>query len=285
MQKTETELGDADDKPTTPGAVHAVKFTATLSTMPIEYFDDGARDDFAVGVATGIGVPRGSVRVAVGTRVSSVILETSITVDGDVDEAAALASSLTDQAKPLVDEFRFGPSAVSCVRVEEPAAAAAPAEEAPVGAPSEPVPPPAPAMTEYIPLQTIRLVFHDNGDNRQPDEEIEGRAGGGLWDYAVADNDGELGGEEDAVRQGSCVAPWDSGGVSAAAAAAAVGLQTVMHGRIVDEDLHAERSVYTSVLKHREESPSPPAPDDASATWHTRTTISPSRHHRRISGA
>ena len=80
-----------------------------------------------MGVATGLGVPRDGVRVTERWRARgcSVIVETSVTVDDGAEAAAAFASSLTDPAKPLVDEFHFGPCAVSGVRIEESAAAAA----------------------------------------------------------------------------------------------------------------------------------------------------------------
>ena len=41
------------------------------------------------------------------------------------------------------------------------------------------------------PLKTIAVVVHDDVNNRHPEEEIEGRDGG-LWDYAVTDDDDEL---------------------------------------------------------------------------------------------
>ena len=193
MQKTETDLGvservikttialikheeaearaargyHADDEPISPDTV-----TATPSTMTIKYFDDGARDNFPVGVATGLGVPRGGVRIT-GTRSGSIILGTSATVDGDAKTTPAFASSFTDLAKSW--GLRFGPYAVSGVRVEEPAAALAPAEAAPVEAPAEPAPPPTPAMADYSPLRSTVVVLHDDDDNRYPEEEIEGR--------------------------------------------------------------------------------------------------------------
>ena len=129
-------IGRLVNKPTTPGTAHAVAFFATL-TMSIEYFD-GSCEDFAVGVATGLGVPRDNVRVTgARARGCSVIVETSVTVDGGVQAAAAFASLLTDPANPLVDELEFGPCAVSGVRIEESAAAAAPAEAAPAKTPAE----------------------------------------------------------------------------------------------------------------------------------------------------
>ena len=169
MQKTEIELGGADlstrrrlvnamivlikleeaeaeaargrhayDKQTVTVAAHPVVFTATLSAMSMEDFDDGARNDFAMDVAAGLSVPRERVRITgVGVRAGSVIIEASVTVDGGVQTAAAFASSLTDPANSLVDG-RFGPCAVSGVRVEEPA----------------------------------------DDDNRHPEVDIEGRIGG-----------------------------------------------------------------------------------------------------------
>ena len=86
----------ADDKPTTPD------------------FDDGVCDDFAEDVATGLGVPRDGVSVAgAGARAGSVTVETNVIVHGGAEAAAAFASPPTDPAKALVDEFRFGPCAVS----------------------------------------------------------------------------------------------------------------------------------------------------------------------------
>ena len=254
-------------------AAHAVAFTATLSAMSIECFDDGARADFAVDVATALGVPRDGVRVTgarhrsvtgrslvghwwvtgrspvdqwpvTGACAGSVIVETSVTVDGGAEVAAAVASSLTDPANPLVDEFRFGPCAVSGVRIEE-SAAATPAEAAPAEAPAEPAPPSAPAVTNNDgPLRSTVVVFHGDDDN------------GGLWDCGARDDDGELDEEEEAVRQ-------DSGGASAAAAAAAglLGLQLV-------------QILCTGGPARQEESPvkdssSTPAPDGASAIGRT----------------
>jgi len=155
---------------------------------------------------------------------------------------------------------------------------------------------PAPGMTDYIPLQTIGVVFYDNDDDRHLEEEIEGRDGG-LRDHAVADDDGELeeeeamgrshflgllhelaDGEEEkldddedkTVRQDYWAAPSGSSGASGAAASATVRLGQLwrmIDG--IDGSFHAERSVDTSVLTLREESPSLPAPDDASATGRT----------------
>ena len=287
----------ADDKPTTPVAAHAVAFSTTLSTMSIEYFDDGAREDLAVDVATRLGVPRDGVRVtSAGAHGGSIIIETSVIVDDGAEAAAAFASMPTDPAIPLIDEFHFGPCAVSGVRDEESAAAAA---AAPAGRPAEPAPPLAPAMTDKRPLRAIDVVFNDDDDNRHPAEQIEGRDSG-LWDFAVSDDDSELDGEEEeAVRQGSYFAPWDRGGASAAAAAADVGLQRrrMIGGNFtphrhtpvetdtpnlqtsVEIDVYIEE--HADVLTRRAESPSP-APDDASATGCTYGDItrSPPPHLR-----
>ena len=267
------DLSRDDDKLTTPDFFFAVVFTATLSAMPIENFDDGARDDFVVDVATGLGVPRDGVRVT-GARAGSVIVETSVTVYGGVEAAATFASSLTEPAKPLVDESRFGPCTVSGVRIEEVAAAAETAEAAPVEAPAdaapeealepaaapepamapaEPAPPPARAMTDKNPLSSIVVVFHDNDNNRHPEEQIEGRAGG-LRNSVVLDEDGELDEEEEAVRQDSCVAPRDIGGASAAVPVATVGLGLQLP-RTVCDDFHAERSAYTGAITRLEAGP------------------------------
>jgi hypothetical protein len=97
--------------------------------------------------------------------------------------AAAFASSITDPAKPLVDEFRFEPCAVSGVHVEGPAAAAAPAEAEPVNALAEPAPPPPPslAMADNSPLRAIDVVVYDDDDNRHPEEQIEGCDGINIY--------------------------------------------------------------------------------------------------------
>ena len=72
-EETEAARGrHADNKPTTPD------------------FDDGARDGFAVGIATEHGMPRRVVRVT-GARTGSTMVETG------AEAAAAFASSLTDQ--------------------------------------------------------------------------------------------------------------------------------------------------------------------------------------------
>ena len=283
MQKTETELGGVDLSTrrrvieTTIALIKHEEVEVDAAHGRHDDFDDGARDDFAMGVATGLGVPRDGVRVT-GARAGLVIVETDVTVDNGTEAAAAFSPSLTDPPQPLADEFRFRSCAVSGVRVEEPAAAAAdtkaspaaeaPAESAPppapamtdcsprrvigvvlhgdidnrhlVGdrkgrdarveepaaalaeatpaeAPAEPAPPPAPSMTDCSPRRgVVDSMLHGDDDNRYSEEEIEGRDGG-LWD-----DDSELDDdEEEAVQQESCVAPWDSGGASAAAAAPA----------------------------------------------------------------
>ena len=142
-----------------------------------------------------------------GTRAGSVILETSVTAGGGAEAAATFVTSHTEPKKTLADEFRFGPCAVSDVRVEESVERATPAEAAPVEAPAGPAPPPTPGMADYSPLRAIDVVVQDDDDNRHPEEEIEGRDGG-LWDYNGTDDDGELDDkEEEAVRQDSYVAP------------------------------------------------------------------------------
>ena len=268
----------ADDKPTAmpDDVAYAVEFSATLNIMKIECFDDETSEDFALDVAKGLGVPRDGVRVtSADAREGSVIIETSLIVNGGAKAAAAVASSLFDPAKPLVDEIRFGPCAVSDVRIQESTAAAARAEAA---APADPpAPPSAPAMTDKRPpMRAIDVVLHNDDGDRCLQEEIEGRDGG-LWDHvAVSDDDNrKLDDDEEeeaaAARQDSYVAPWESGGASAAAAAAGVLLQ-----RMIGDDLSPKResavelNIYdeerTGVLTRREESPSPPASDDASAT-------------------
>ena len=204
---------------------------ATLSDMSIGNFGDVARDDFAVDVATGLSVPRGGVRVTgAGARAGSVVAEASVAVVCDAEAAAAFASSLTDPAEPLVGEFIFGPCAMSGVHIEELAVVAAVPEETP-----EPAAAPKPAP----PPTSTAVVFHGDDDN------------GGPWDYAVADDEGELGAKEEAVRQ-------DSGGISAAAAAAAGGI-----------GLQLSQLLCTGVSTCQEEPPSPPALDNASATGRT----------------
>ena len=261
----------ADNKQTTHARPHVVLFSATLCTMSIEYFNDGAREDFVVGVATGLGVPRNSVRITgAGARGCSVIVETTVTFDSRVQAAAAFASFLTDPAKPLVDEFKLGPCTVPGVRIEESAPAEAPAEE--------PVPPSAPAMVHGRPPRVIDVAFHFDDDNRHPEEEIEGRDGG-LWDYNGTVSDEDI--MDDA-----------SGEASAAAAAAGDGLRlklrrmlgnnvSLKHQPSVEIDVYFDEE-HTGVLTPRKESPSPPAPDDASATGCTYDDItkSPPPHLR-----
>ena len=144
-----------------------------------------------------------------GERAGAVIVETHTVVDSGTEAASAFA-------KLLVDEFRLVPCAVSGVRVEEPAAAAAHTEPARAEVPAK----------LSNPLRAIdAAVLHNDDDNRRPEGEIEGRDGG-LRDYAVAVDYGELDDEEaEVVRQESYVAPRDSGGASAAAAAVGVRLQ------------------------------------------------------------
>ena len=252
-KKTETELGGAD----LSRRKHVINTTVAL-------------------------IKKEEAEVKAGARAGSVIVETSVIVDGGAEAAATFASSLTDPAKPLVEEFR-GPCAVSGVRVEESAAAAAPAAAASAEAPAEPAPPPPPA-TDKSPLRAINVVFHDDDDKRHPKEETEGYDGG-LWDFSVADNENELDGEEEeAARQDSYVAPWDSGRASAAAAAADVGLQL---RRMIGDGFTPNRQTSVKIDVYleehtREESPSTTAPDDASSTGHSYNDIikSPPSHLR-----
>ena len=127
-------------------------------------------------------VPRNDVR-ATCTRAGSAIVDTRVTVDGGAEAAAAFASSLTDPAKPLVDEFSFGACTESGVRIEESTVATAPVKTLPTEPPL--APPHAPALTDngFLPT-TVGVVFHEYDDNRRPEKEIEGRDGG-LWDYAI----------------------------------------------------------------------------------------------------
>ena len=140
----------ADDKPTSPD------------------FHDGAHDDFAVGIATGLGVPRDVLRVT-SARAGSVIVETS------AEAAAAFASSLTDPMKLLVDGCRAGPCAVSDVRVEEPAAAAAPAEAA--QAPAEPAPAAPPTAAFPTEVSPTPATPADTSMTEARDDEGAGDAG------------------------------------------------------------------------------------------------------------
>ena len=155
MQKTETDLGGADLSTRRrvinstialikheEAEAEAARGRHANKKLTTPDFDDGARDYFAVGVATGLGVPCDGVR-ATGVCAGSVIVEASVTVDGDAEAAAACASLLTEPAKPLGNEF--GPCAVPGVRVDELAASAVPEEvsaAAPAEAPAEPAPPP-----------------------------------------------------------------------------------------------------------------------------------------------
>ena len=199
MQNTETELGGADlstRRHVINKTIALIKLEEVSAKMVRGRHDDGisARDNFVKGVVTGLGVPRDGVRAS-GTRVGLAILETSVTADDEFAEAAAaFVASLTDPANPRVNEF--GACAVSGVCVEEPVAAAAPTEAAPVEAPAGPAPPPAPGMADTSPLRAIDVVVHDDDDNRHPEKGIEGRDGG-LWDYDVADDDSELDDKEE----------------------------------------------------------------------------------------
>ena len=84
-----------------------VAFTATLSAMSIDDFDDSVRDEFAAGIAAGLRMPREGVRVT-SALAGSVIVKTSVSVAGGAAAASALASSLADPSAaglgPLVDE-------------------------------------------------------------------------------------------------------------------------------------------------------------------------------------
>ena len=150
------------------------------------------------------------------------------------------------------------------MRIEESAPAETPAKE--------PVPPSAPAMAHGRPSRVVDVAFHDDDDNRHPEEEIEGRDGG-LWDYNGTVSDEDI--MDDA-----------SGEASAATAAAGDGLRlqlrrmignniTLKHQPSVKIDVYLEEHT-------REESPSTTAPDDASSTGHSYNDIikSPPSHLR-----
>ena len=147
------------------------------------------------------------------------VIKTTIALIKHEEAEAEVARGSYAEDKPTAPDFDddardCGPCAISGVRIEEPAAAAVPAEVPPMEAPAEPAPPPAPAMADNSPLQAIDVVWHDDSDNRHPKEEIEG-SDGGPWDYAIAVDDGELDIEldvEEAVRQDSFAASSDSGG-------------------------------------------------------------------------
>ena len=342
MQKTETTIAliehEGTEAEATRGRCHAD------DTLTIPGFNYCARDNFAMGVATGLGVSRRDGARVTGARAGSVSVDASVIIDGGVEAAVAFTSSLIDQANPLVHEFRFEPCTVSGVRIEESAGAAAPTQTAPAEAPAEPAPPPAPAMidysplrvidvvihgddedghpeeeiegrdlrveepvaaatpaeaapaeapaepapppasvmTDYSPLRVIDVVFHDNDDNRHPDEEIKG-CDGGLWNCAEADNHGELDEEEEAMRQDSGVAPWDSGRASTVAVAAAGTAVGFRLRRMISDNFHAERSVDTGYfeqrwhrLTRRDKSSSLPAPNDTSAIGRTYDDIAKS---------
>ena len=208
-------------------AAECAKAVADVPARIIEHaakFDDGTRDIAVVNrrrdvprvfrarrahpplkrPAFKVGVPRDGGRLTGDTRAGSVTSETSVTVNGGAEAPAAFASSLTDPAKSLVDEFRLRPREVSGVCVEEPAAAA---EAAPAEAPAEPGSPLAPAMADHSSRQAIDIVIYDDDDNRHPEEEIEGRDGG-LWDYAVANDDGELDDDKKGCRLDRDVKIW-----------------------------------------------------------------------------
>ena len=146
-------------------------------------------------------------------------------------------------------------------------------------------------MTDSRPLRAIDVVFHDDDDNRHPEEEIEGRDGG-LWDFAVSDDDSELDGEEEeAVRQDSYLRRGTAAKQAQPQPQPAIRTFDVKLRRMLGENVaepqpSVEIDVYfeehTDVLTRREESPSPPAPDDASATGRTYDDItkSPPPHLR-----
>jgi hypothetical protein len=98
-------------------------------------------------------------------------------------------------------------------------------------------------------MRSTVVVFHGDDDN------------GGLWDY-VAGVDGGLGEEAEAERR-------DSGGASAAVAAAAIGLRLQLHGRMMARQEE-------SSSPPAPELPSPPASDDASTTGRTYDDITKS---------
>jgi hypothetical protein len=126
-------------------------------------------------------VPRNGVRAACA-RAGPAIVDTRVTVDGGAEAAAAFAPSLTDPAKPLVDEFSFGACTESGVRIEESTVAAAPVKTLPAEPPL--APPPAPALTDNGHLRGNVGVIHEDDDNQHPEEEIEG-LDGGLCVYPV----------------------------------------------------------------------------------------------------
>ena len=92
--------------------VEEVTFTATLSEMRLDAFDDSARAAYASGVAAAVGVPEGSVTV-VGARAGSVVVETAIAASAS--DVAAIVAKLEDPSIALVDEATFGTCAVSAV--------------------------------------------------------------------------------------------------------------------------------------------------------------------------
>ena len=147
--------------------------------------------------------------------------------------ASKLAQFLADQPTAAASRPSVRASVLeTTVRVEEPTAAAAPAEAARGETPAEPAPLPTPAMADNSPLQAIDEVerlraillraiddaaLRNDGDNRNPEGGVEG-CDGGLWDYAFAVDDGELDATSGfAFAPAAAVAPAEAAPVEARA--------------------------------------------------------------------
>ena len=115
-EEKDPEADEEDD-------THTVAFSATLSALSVDQFDGRVREEYTAGVAAGLGVPHDSVRVT-GVRTGSVVVETSIVVDGGAEAAAEIASVVAEPEaaglRSLVDEAKFGVCSVSDVKVEPP---------------------------------------------------------------------------------------------------------------------------------------------------------------------
>ena len=170
--------------------------------------------------------------------------------------AAAAAAAHALKTKLAAAEARMASAEAGAAGAQASAAASRVLETKLAAAEARAVAESGPAMVDNSPLRATDVVFHDHDANRHPNKQIEGHDGG-LWDNEFhSDDDGELDEEE------NCMAFEQS----AAAAAAACGRRPQLRW-MIDDDYHAE--LCTSVLTRREKSPSPPAPDDASATGRT----------------
>ena len=86
---------------------HKVAFAATLSAMSIDAFGDLACAEFAAGVATGLGVPRGGVRVtSAGARAGSDFVEIIVHANDESNNASATGLTYDDITKSAPPHLR-----------------------------------------------------------------------------------------------------------------------------------------------------------------------------------